>query len=79
MYMIVLISYTMYSNKNFKTSLTLKNCSYSTGASDRSFYPFFTKRFDNLETLLTIPKLEKRFVSWIPVRAFSVQSPLSYP
>ena len=26
---------------------------YSTGASDRSFYPIFNKRFDHLETLLT--------------------------
>ena len=26
----------------------------STGASDRSFYPIFNKKFDHLETLLTI-------------------------
>ena len=27
---------------------------YSTGVSNRSFYPIFNKRFDHLETLLTI-------------------------
>ena len=32
---------------------------YSTGASDRSFYPILNKRFDHLETLLTICRLRK--------------------
>ena len=32
---------------------------YSTGASDRSFYPIFNKRFDHLETLLTICRPKK--------------------
>ena len=31
----------------------------STGASDRSFYPIFNKRFDHLETLLTICRPKK--------------------
>ena len=31
----------------------------STGASDRSFYSIFNKRFDHLETLLTICRLKK--------------------
>ena len=31
----------------------------STGASDRSFYPIFNKRFDHLETLLTISRPKK--------------------
>ena len=33
----------------------------STGASDRSFYPIFNKRFDHLETLLTICRPQKIF------------------
>ena len=37
------------------TGITSKNIPcYSTGASDRSFYPILNKRFDHLETLLTI-------------------------
>ena len=32
---------------------------YSTGASDRSFYPIFNKRFDHLETLLTTCRPKK--------------------
>ena len=32
---------------------------FSTGASDRSFYPIFNKRFDHLETLLTICRPKK--------------------
>ena len=32
---------------------------YSTGASDRSSYPIFNKRFDHLETLLTIHRPKK--------------------
>ena len=32
---------------------------YSTGASDRSFYPIFNKRFDHLESLLTIHRPKK--------------------
>ena len=41
-------------------SVRLENCPTiiliynSTGASDRNFYPIFNKRFDHLETLLTI-------------------------
>ena len=31
----------------------------STGASDRSFYPIFNKKFDHLETLLTIHRPKK--------------------
>ena len=31
----------------------------STGVSDRSFYPIFNKRFDHLETLLTICRPKK--------------------
>ena len=33
--------------------------SNSTGASDRSFYPIFNKKFDHLETLLTIHRPKK--------------------
>ena len=33
----------------------------STGVSDRSFYPIFNKRFDQLETTLTISRLKKVF------------------
>ena len=31
----------------------------NTGASDRSFYPIYNKRFDHLETLLTIHRPKK--------------------
>ena len=48
---------------------------YSTGASDRSFYPIFNKKFDHLETLLTIHN-PNSFVSWVTVRVFSAQSPI---
>ena len=34
---------------------------HSTGASDRSFYTIFNKRFDHLETLLTICRPKKFF------------------
>ena len=35
------------------------NHAYSTEASDRSFYPIFNKRFDHLETMLTICRPKK--------------------
>ena len=41
---------------------------YGTGASDRSFYPIFNKKFDHLETLLTIQIPKKEFVSWVTLR-----------
>ena len=41
----------------FKTKLEVEY--YSTGASDRSFYPLFNKTFDHLETLLTICRPKK--------------------
>ena len=37
----------------------LKDKPESTGASDRGFYPIFSKRFDPLETLLTIHRPKK--------------------
>ena len=37
----------------------LKTFTYGTGASDRSFYPIFNKRYDHLETLLTIHRPKK--------------------
>ena len=48
----------------------------SAGASDRSFYPIFNKKFDHLETLLTIRRPQESFVNWVTVRAFSTQSPV---
>ena len=36
----------------------------STGASDRSFYPLFNKKFDHLETLLTIHRPKKFLSPW---------------
>ena len=51
--------------------------SNSTGASDRSFYPIFNKKFDHLETLHRPDntQTQKSFVSWIVVQAFSAPSP----
>ena len=42
-----------------------------TGSCDKSFYPIFNRRFDDLETLLTT---QETFVRWVIVRAFSAQS-----
>ena len=39
---------------DFHHTKTLLKSKYSTGASDRSFYPIFNKRFDHLVTLLKI-------------------------
>ena len=41
-----------------------KNTHVSTGASDRSFYPIFNKRFDHLETLLTICTPKNVLSAW---------------
>ena len=55
------------SHKLEKSNLRLGYCQgftngfvdlYSTGASDRSFCPIFNKKFDHLETLLTIRRLK---------------------
>ena len=48
----------------------------STGASDRSFYPFFKKIFDHLETLLTI-QWPKNVLSAGSLYENLVPSPLS--
>ena len=61
---------------DFHHTKTLLKSKYSTGASDRSFYPIFNKRFDHLESLLTIHRPKKSFASWVTVRAFSDQSPV---
>ena len=49
---------------------------HSTGASDRSFYPIFNKRFDPSETLLTICR-PKTVLSVGSLRAPLVLSPQS--
>ena len=46
--------------KQFRLGLSdQQRCLNSTGASDGSFYPIFNKRFDHLETLLTIHRTNK--------------------
>ena len=54
----------------------LLKCSYSTGASNRSFCPIFNKRFDHLGTLLTIRR-PKKVLSLGPLRGPLVPSPQS--
>ena len=48
----------------------------STGASDRSFYPIFNKRFDHLEILLTIQRPKKVLLAG-SLRGSLVPSPQS--
>ena len=45
----ILVNHSLYKTGRIDYDLT----NYSTGASDRSFYSIFNKRFDHLETLLT--------------------------
>ena len=54
--------------------LIIITSSNNTGASDRSFYPIFNKKFDYLETLLTILRPKK--VHCVTVLVFSALSPV---
>ena len=46
-------------SQNFPKNYQCVSGGNSTGASGRSFYPIFNKRFDHLETLLTICRPKK--------------------
>ena len=50
----MLLSFLMMKNSIFQQQKV-----YSTGASDKSFYPIFNKKFDHLEALLTTHRPKK--------------------
>ena len=54
----------------------LSNIHDSTGATDRSFYPIFNKKFGHLETLLTIHRLKNVLTAGLLCRPL-LRSPYS--